>query len=122
VCAQFLHEIYSHYIPGFDGKVAVARDSNRVWPISLPEGTDVLIANKIIDRLRHLLHRKLVAEKSKIQEWYNEMRENKRRGSHGELSSSGEDLPAMLMAGLEQDRAELKEELAKRKVEQKAEM
>lgn len=88
MCAWFLHEIYSRYIPGFDGRVSVAREANRVWPVSLPEETDVLIANKIIDRLRNLLHRKLVEEKGKIQVFYNQMKHDKRRMSHGELSSS----------------------------------
>ncbi|OCL00741.1 uncharacterized protein K441DRAFT_672377 [Cenococcum geophilum 1.58] len=91
VCAWFLHEIYSRYIPGFDGKVSVARESNRVWPISLPEQTDVPIANKIIDQLRDLLHRKLMQEDGKIQMFYDQIQHDKRRMSHGELSSSGDE-------------------------------
>lgn len=90
VCARFLHEIYSRYIPGFDGRDAVARESNRVWPISLPEQTDVPVANKIIDQLRDLLHRKLVEEKGKIQMFYDQAQPDKRRMSHGELSSSSD--------------------------------
>jgi len=92
VCACFLHEIYSCYIPGFDGKASVAREANRVWPISLPEETDVLIANKIIDQLRGLLHRKLVEEEGKIRMFYNQTKYDKRRTSHGELSSSDESI------------------------------
>jgi hypothetical protein len=92
VCARFLHEIYSYYIPGFDGKVSVAREANRVWPVSLPKGTDVLIANKIIDQLRGLLHRKLVEEEGKIRMFYNQTKYDKRRTSHGELSSSDESI------------------------------
>jgi hypothetical protein len=91
VCAQFLHAIFSHYIPGFDGKVAVSREANRIWPVSIPEKTDVFIANEIIDQLRNLLHRKLLQEKGRIQEFYNQMKYDKRRKSHGELSSSGEE-------------------------------
>lgn len=91
MCARFLHEIYSHYIPGFDGKVSVAREANRVWPISLPKDTNVFIANKIIDQLRDLLHRKLMEEKGKIQMFYSQRKHDKRRMSHGELSSSGDE-------------------------------
>jgi hypothetical protein len=83
--------MYSHYIPGFEGKIAVAREANRVWPISLPEETDVFIANKIVNQLRDLLYCKLVAQKNRIQEFYNQMKYDKRRKSHGELSSSGEE-------------------------------
>jgi len=91
VCAWFLHEIYSYYIPGFDGKVSVAREANRVWPVSLPKDTDVLIANKIIDQLRDLLHRKLMEENGKIQMFYSQRKHDKRRMSHGELSTSGDE-------------------------------
>jgi len=66
-----LHEIYSHCIPGFDGKIAEACEANQVWPISLLEETDVFIANKIVNQLRDLLHRTLVAKKKSIQEFYN---------------------------------------------------
>jgi hypothetical protein len=90
VCARFLHEIYSCYIPEFDGNLSVAREANRVWPVSLPEETDIFIANKIVDQLRHLLHRKLMEEDGKIQMLYNQMKNDKRRMSHGELSSSGD--------------------------------
>ena len=86
-----MHEIYSHCIPGFDGKIAVAREANRAWPISLPEKTDVFIANKVINQLRNLLYRKLVEQKDRIQDFYNQMKHDKRRMSHVELSSSGEE-------------------------------
>jgi hypothetical protein len=91
VCARFLHEIYSRYFPEFDG-LSVAREANRVWPVSLPEETDIFIANKIVDQLRHLLHRKLMEEDGKIQMLYNQMKnDKKRRMSHGELGSSGDE-------------------------------
>jgi hypothetical protein len=85
VCARFLHEIYSCYIPEFDGNLSVAREANRVWPVSLPEETDIFIVNKIVDQLRDLLHRKLMEEDGKIQMLYHQMKHNKRRMSHGEL-------------------------------------
>jgi hypothetical protein len=59
--------------------------------VSLPEETDVFIANKIIDQLRNLLHRKLMEERGRIQMLYNQMKHDKRRESHGELSSSGDE-------------------------------
>lgn len=91
MCARFLHEIYSYYIPEFDGNLSVAREANRVWPVSLPEETDIFIVNKIVDQLRDLLHRKLMEEDGKIQMLYYQMKHNKRRMSHGELSSSGDE-------------------------------
>ena len=87
MCARFLEEIHSHYIPGLDGKKSVAREANRVWPVSLPEETDLFVANKIIDQLRDLLHRKLMEVDGKIQTFYDQMKHGKRT-SHGELSSS----------------------------------
>lgn len=91
MCAWFLHEIYSCYIPGFDGRVSVAREANRVWPVSLPKETDVFIANKIIDQLRDLLHRKLVEGKGKIQMFYNKVEHDKWLMIYDELSSSGDE-------------------------------
>ena len=91
MCAQFLHEIHSYYIPGLDGKKSVAREANRVWAVALPEETDIFIANKIIDRLRDLLHYKLMQQSATIQMLYHQMKHDKRRMSHGELSSSGEE-------------------------------
>jgi len=90
VCARFLHEIYSCYFPEFDD-LSVAREANRVWPVSLPEETDISIVNKIVDQLRDLLHRKLMEEDGKIQTLYHQMKREKRRMSHGELSSSGDE-------------------------------
>ena len=49
---------------------------------------DVLVANKIIDQLRDLLYRKLVEGKGKIQMFYNQIKYDKRRTSHGKQSSS----------------------------------
>jgi len=121
VCAWFLHEIYSYYIPGFDGKVSVAREANRVWPISLPEKTDVLIANKIINQLRDLLHRKLVEEKGKIQMFYNQIKYDKRRMSNGELSSSGdESIREEEDENIESSASNFMEERAKLRAEAKA--
>lgn len=132
VCAWFLHEIYSYYIPGFDGKVSVAREANRVWPVSLPKDTDVLIANKIIDRLRDLLHRKLVEESGKIQMFYNQRKHDKRRMSHGELSSSGDEsikekknIKSRVSKLMEERRAKAKlraEAMAKLRAEAKAKL
>ena len=76
MCARFLHEIYSCYFPEFDD-LSVAREANRVWPVSLPEETDIFIVNKIVDQLRDLLHRKLMEEDGKIQMLYNQMKNDK---------------------------------------------